>query len=71
MTYMTNGFRPAMASDKAISIANPPHCPACGEKMRLSRIAPTRAAKPDHHADQITYECVCGLILAQTVETPS
>ena len=71
MTYMTNGFTPAMAIDKAISIAHPPHCPACGEKMRLQRIAPTRAAKPAHRAEQITYECGCGLILAQTVETPS
>jgi hypothetical protein len=71
MTYMTDGVKAPLASGKATTILNPPHCPACAEKMRLSRIEPTRSARALHQADQITYECTCGLILAQTVETPT
>ncbi len=69
MTFMVDGLRSPTAAERAVSLADPPHCPACGEKMRLSRIEPTRSARPQHHADQVTYECSCGLILAQTIET--
>jgi hypothetical protein len=71
MTFMADRVKAPLASGKATTILNPPHCPACAEKMRLARIEPTRSARALHQADQITYECSCGLILAQTVETPT
>lgn len=71
MTFMADGVKAPIACENAMKILNPPDCPACGEKMRLSRIEPARAARPLQQADQITYECGCGLILAQTVESPA
>ncbi len=69
MTYMSDDTS-MWPSQQAAKLGNPPHCPACGETMRLSRVEPARPTRPHHQADQITYDCACGLILAQRTESP-